>query len=83
MMLDALTVVPVSKEVHTEGVGLELQKISISGNENWTAVPKDLGRVTAPCTMSLPVFVDICSRSTDSTEKRNGPSATRSIVRDP
>ena len=83
MTLDALAVVQVSKEVHMEGVGLELRKTNISENEKWTAVPKDLGWVTAPCAMSLPVFVNICQRSPNSTEKRNFPSATSSIVRDP
>ena len=83
MTLDALVVVQVSKEVHMEGVGLELRKINISENEKWTAVPKDLGWVTAPCAMSLPVFVNICQRLPNSTEKRNCPSATSSIVRDP
>ena len=65
------------------GFGLELRKINISENEKWTALPKDLGWVTAPCAMSLPVFVNICQGSPNSTEKRNCPSATSSIVRDP
>ena len=83
MTLDALAVVPVSKEVHMEAVGLELQRISISEKAKWTAVLKDLGWVTAPCAMSLPVFVNTCLGSPNSTEKRHGPSATSSIVRDP
>ena len=55
-----------------EAVGLELQRISISEKAKWTAVLKDLGWAPAPCAMSLPVFVNTCLGSPNSTVAIHG-----------